>query len=304
MSIDDRSLRELAEARKFDELRSRFRDEPDDVVFDVAEYLREEDLYQLAIELYDHLLPRRDTAEVRFGIGQCHGKIYDYETAIGHLQRAFELEPDRAEGVNYHAYILERLERTDEADAWYRKALAGLYGEDLWTLSHYAYFLEKAGRRDEARKAYDAVLDLDPGYTWGVKRYALFLLAEGEGDHAEELMHGALEAFPERPFVKLNYLEFHATVGNILREHGIEPAPQRKRQTTWQTFLRAVARGFARRSASRMPGWHALRRWRIGRLKDKAERKAYAKRRARHPNAGSSAGRILRQAQDGRRKHD
>src|SRR5450755_1826077 len=30
-----------------------------------------------------------------------------------------------------------------------------------------------------------------------------------------------------------------ATVGNILKLHGIEPAPDRKRQTTWQTFLQA-----------------------------------------------------------------
>jgi transposase InsO family protein len=29
------------------------------------------------------------------------------------------------------------------------------------------------------------------------------------------------------------------TVGNILKEHGIEPAPQRKRQTSWSTFLKA-----------------------------------------------------------------
>jgi len=29
------------------------------------------------------------------------------------------------------------------------------------------------------------------------------------------------------------------TVGNILKEHGIEPAPERKRQTTWQTFLKS-----------------------------------------------------------------
>ncbi len=29
------------------------------------------------------------------------------------------------------------------------------------------------------------------------------------------------------------------TVGNILREHGIEPAPDRKRQTSWKTFLQA-----------------------------------------------------------------
>ena len=29
------------------------------------------------------------------------------------------------------------------------------------------------------------------------------------------------------------------TVGNILKENGIEPVPERKRQTTWKTFLRA-----------------------------------------------------------------
>jgi putative transposase len=29
------------------------------------------------------------------------------------------------------------------------------------------------------------------------------------------------------------------TVGNILRQHGIEPAPLRKRQTTWKTFLKS-----------------------------------------------------------------
>ena len=29
------------------------------------------------------------------------------------------------------------------------------------------------------------------------------------------------------------------TVGNVLREHGIEPAPVRKGQSTWGTFLRA-----------------------------------------------------------------
>ena len=29
------------------------------------------------------------------------------------------------------------------------------------------------------------------------------------------------------------------TVGNILKSHGIEPAPDRQRQTTWTTFLKA-----------------------------------------------------------------
>src|SRR5229473_7650473 len=30
-----------------------------------------------------------------------------------------------------------------------------------------------------------------------------------------------------------------STVGNILKEHGIEPAPERKRHTTWKTFIKA-----------------------------------------------------------------
>jgi len=29
------------------------------------------------------------------------------------------------------------------------------------------------------------------------------------------------------------------TVGNILKEHGLEPAPERKRQSTWKTFIQS-----------------------------------------------------------------
>jgi hypothetical protein len=29
------------------------------------------------------------------------------------------------------------------------------------------------------------------------------------------------------------------TVGNILKVHGIEPAPDRRRQSTWKSFLQA-----------------------------------------------------------------
>jgi putative transposase len=37
----------------------------------------------------------------------------------------------------------------------------------------------------------------------------------------------------------LGYKISDTTVGNILRANGIEPAPERKRRTTWRTFLRA-----------------------------------------------------------------
>ncbi len=31
----------------------------------------------------------------------------------------------------------------------------------------------------------------------------------------------------------------HTTVGKILRAHGIEPVPERRRQSTWQVFLKS-----------------------------------------------------------------
>ena len=41
------------------------------------------------------------------------------------------------------------------------------------------------------------------------------------------------------------------TVGNILKAHGIEPAPRRKHQTTWKTFIKAHWEVLAARSTSR-----------------------------------------------------
>ena len=37
----------------------------------------------------------------------------------------------------------------------------------------------------------------------------------------------------------VGYYISDTTVGNILKQHGIEPAPDRKRQTTWSTFIKA-----------------------------------------------------------------
>jgi hypothetical protein len=37
----------------------------------------------------------------------------------------------------------------------------------------------------------------------------------------------------------LGYEISDTAIGNILKEHGIEPAPERKRQTTWKAFLQA-----------------------------------------------------------------
>jgi hypothetical protein len=46
----------------------------------------------------------------------------------------------------------------------------------------------------------------------------------------------------DRISVALSNLGYHicdSTIGNILKAHGIEPAPTRKRSGSWETFLQA-----------------------------------------------------------------
>ena len=110
----DGELMRLARDKAFDEVIARFRGSSPDGVLLVADWLREEDIYNVAIELYRWLLEVNESAAVHFGIGQCFGKIYDYDTALVHLDQAFREDPQRSEGASYYAYILERHERMEE----------------------------------------------------------------------------------------------------------------------------------------------------------------------------------------------
>jgi tetratricopeptide (TPR) repeat protein len=198
----------LAQAKAYDDVLARFQDHPPAEVLEAADWLREDDIYNVAIELYTWLLEVDESAAAHFGIGQCYGKIYDYDAALNHLDRAFAGDPNRSEGASYYAYILERHERMEDADRWYRQAIAGAESGDLWARSHYAWFLEKWGKNDDACGAFDDVLERNPSYTWAVKRYALLLLRLGEPDRAKELVRDATQRAPANLFAALNYLEF------------------------------------------------------------------------------------------------
>jgi putative transposase len=55
-------------------------------------------------------------------------------------------------------------------------------------------------------------------------------LAEENRDWGYDRIAGAL--------ANLGYRVCHQTVGNVLRRHGLPPAPERKRTTTWSAFIR------------------------------------------------------------------
>ena len=74
---------------------------------------------------------------------------------------------------------------------------------------------ERGARPRVQQELVDLVLRVaDENPTWGYER-----------------IQGALQ--------NLGHRLSSSSIGNILKEHGIEPAPDRKRQTTWRTFLKA-----------------------------------------------------------------
>jgi tetratricopeptide (TPR) repeat protein len=206
-------LMELAKAKAYDAVLTFYPEHAHDSIVEVADFLRTQDRYQVALSLYQYLLKTipidetsAETAQIYYGIGQCYGKTYQYAASLPYLQLTFEIDRDRSEGSNYYAYILERNSWMEQAAQWYQKALSNGYAEDLWTLSHHAYFLEKIRQPEAAAAAYEAVLQRNPNYTWALKRYALFLLKQNQADRSQQLMQAALQR--NNPFAQINYLEY------------------------------------------------------------------------------------------------
>ncbi len=208
------TLMELVDAKEHHTILNVYQDYPIDMIAQAAEVLRDRDFYNIALPLYQYLLQRQEMAEFYYGIGQCYGKAYDCETSLTYLRQAFQLQPDRTEGTNYYAYILEKNLLMDQAEQWYHKALSNGYADDLWTLSHYAYFLEKNHQLNAAEHTYQDVLQRNPTYTWAMKRCALLMLKRNQPDRSVDLMKTAIEQHPKNPFVQLNYLEYLIICGD------------------------------------------------------------------------------------------
>ncbi|WP_436501060.1 tetratricopeptide repeat protein [Actinokineospora sp. HUAS TT18] len=200
-------LTRLAENKDFEEVLARFRDFPHEEILAAADFLLDHDIYHVSMELYQYLLTEDESADAHFGIGVCHGKCYDYDSALKHLDLAFATNPNRTAGAGYYAYILERHERMDDADRWYRASLAGAEADDLWARSHYAWFLEKWGRTDDACAAYADTLSRNAAYTWASKRYALLLRKLGDDAQAREVLQASVKSAPGL-VAGLNLLEY------------------------------------------------------------------------------------------------
>src|SRR5262249_51765287 len=91
---------------------------------------------------------------------------------------------------------------------WHRQLIA-----EKWDYSHRRQ--RQPGRPATAAEVVELVVKLArENPTWGYDR-----------------IQGAL--------ANLGHAISDSTVGNILKDHGIEPAPERRRQTSWRTFIKS-----------------------------------------------------------------
>jgi putative transposase len=79
-----------------------------------------------------------------------------------------------------------------------------------------------------------------------IRQFVVRMASENVG-WGYDRIHGAM--------ANLGYDVSASSIGNILRGHGIEPAPRRKRQTTWETFVKAHWEVLAPIDFTTITGW-------------------------------------------------
>jgi tetratricopeptide (TPR) repeat protein len=99
--------------------------------------------------------------DASFRLGQIELAENDVETALALFDRSLTGAPDYVPALLARATCLEKLDRRDEAEASYRRAI----GVDPWhaeTRLNYGVFLAVGGRKDDARREFRAGLAIDP----------------------------------------------------------------------------------------------------------------------------------------------
>ncbi|HEY9662146.1 MAG TPA: hypothetical protein V6C65_27130, partial [Allocoleopsis sp.] len=86
-TLQTTTLMALAQRKAYTEVLNTYQGYSIDTITKVADFLRQQDIYKTALPLYHYLLKHQQNSDLYFGIGQCYGKIYQYETALPYLQQ-------------------------------------------------------------------------------------------------------------------------------------------------------------------------------------------------------------------------
>lgn len=159
--------------------------------------MKKGDFSNAEVELREAIQVKPDHANALRDLGwMLYGKTSKLDEALGFLERAQSLDRTIECLDLYLALVLARLNRKEEAEASFQRALITTSNT---ALAHavYANFFAENGRTRDAERHFIASLSRDPNWKVAIRDYARFLASEGRNDEARIHFRRALENDPE-----------------------------------------------------------------------------------------------------------
>lgn len=176
-----------------------------------------------------------NAAQLNLKLGQGYMEQGEYEVALEKLNRALELDPGLAEAHTVIAVLYEQIKRPEKAEEHYRRSLA-LRPESGMMLNNFGGFLCRLQRFDEADAQFAKALD-DPFYRTpevALANAGSCALRSGDRDKAERYFRLVLERDPGNSGVLLDMASLMYAKRDFMRarafiqrfESAAQPAPE------------------------------------------------------------------------------
>ncbi len=149
----------------------------------------------------EHALRARELApenpRVLIAIGFVHYTRQDYAEALEQFESLRMKRPDISEAWFVTGMTLEELDRKEEAEAMYRKALE-LEPRNTNVLEQLGMLVFKAGKHKEALEHFRALNEVQPDYAQGFFLTGMALASLDSNEEAEAMCRKALELDPKK----------------------------------------------------------------------------------------------------------
>jgi tetratricopeptide (TPR) repeat protein len=143
-----------------------------------------------------------DNPDVIVKLGRILRTVGRDAEALPLFQRYHELVPGDHQGLAHIGSCLSALGRYDEAEKYFRQALAGR--ADPVTHYNLGLLMAVTGRLDQAVEQYEAALEQDPGHSDARMNLATVLARRGQSDRAVRELTRVLDADPENAAARAN----------------------------------------------------------------------------------------------------
>ncbi|WP_161554922.1 tetratricopeptide repeat protein [Ereboglobus luteus] len=157
-------------------------------------------------------------ARAHNNLGNLYAEENMAEQALIHCRRAIELDPNFAQAYNNYGYALSKLDRYQEALAYYDKALGFREHGFEVTLANRGYSLFCLGRLDEAAADFIAALKIRPDYETALSNYGNVLCSLGRYDEALAMLDKAVDIDPKFASAWNNRGNVFSTLGTDTNE--------------------------------------------------------------------------------------